>query len=103
MGRMYGFASIGVLSAFITTVHHIGGGFWAYLGGVVYDATGSYTVAMLLSAIASAVALVCAVLIREVRHTAPDDPAGAGTEVHPDWHLGRALRDGPAAVPQAEP
>jgi hypothetical protein len=43
------------------------------------------------------------VLIREVRHVAPDDPAGAGAETRPDWHLGRALRDGPAAVPQAEP
>ena len=105
MGRMYGFASIGVLSAFITTVHHIGGGFWAYLGGVIYDGTGSYALAMLVSAIASGVALVCALLIREVRHVAPDDPAaaGAGPAEHPDWHLGRALRDGPAAVPQAEP
>ncbi len=103
MGRMYGFAGIGVLSAFITTVHHIGGGFWAYLGGVVYDSTGSYSPAMLVSAVASGVALVCALLIREVRHAAPDDPAGAGAEAHPDWHLGRALRDGPAAVPQAEP
>ena len=103
MGRMYGFAGIGVLSAFMTTVHHIGGGFWAYLGGVVYDSTGSYSPAMLVSAVASGVALVCALLIREVRHAAPDDPAGAGAEAHPDWHLGRALRDGPAAVPQAEP
>ncbi len=103
MGRMYGFASIGVLSGFITTVHHIGGGFWAYMGGVVFDATGSYTVAMLVSAIASGGALVCALLIREVRHVAPDDPAGAGAETHPDWRLGRVLRDGPAAVPRAEP
>ena len=105
MGRMYGFASIGVLSGFITTVHHVGGGFWAYLGGVIYDGTGSYSLAMLVSAIASGVALVCALLIREVRHAAPDDPAAAGAEraEHPDWHLGRALRDGPAAVPQAEP
>ena len=40
MGRMYGFASIGLLSGFVTTVHHLGGGLWAYLGGAVYDATG---------------------------------------------------------------
>ena len=50
MGRMYGFASIGLLGGFITTVHHVGGGFWAYLGGVVYDATGSYALAMAISA-----------------------------------------------------
>jgi len=104
MGRMYGFAGIGVLSGFITTVHHIGGGFWAYLGGVVYDGTGSYTLAMLLSAIASGVALVCALLIREVRHVAPGDEAcGRLREAEPDWSLGHALRDGPAAVPSAEP
>jgi MFS family permease len=104
MGRMYGFASIGVLSGFITTVHHIGGGFWAFLGGVIFDSTGGYTLAMLLSAVASAVALACALLIREVRHVAPGDAPGrgeAGSE--PDWSLGHALRDGPAAVPAAEP
>jgi predicted MFS family arabinose efflux permease len=73
MGRMYGFASIGLLSGFITTVHHVGGGLWAYLGGAIFDSTGSYNLAMLISAIASAVALVCALLIREVRHVAPGD------------------------------
>ena len=71
MGRMYGFASIGLLSGFITTVHHIGGGFWAFVGGAIYDGTGSYTLAMAISAVASAVALVCALFINEVRHVAP--------------------------------
>ena len=73
MGRMYGFGSIGLLSGFVTTVHHFGGGLWAYLGGAVYDATGGYTGAMVLSAVASAVALVCTLLIHEMRHVAPDD------------------------------
>jgi MFS family permease len=73
MGRMYGFANIGLLGGVITTVHHTGGGLWAYLGGVVFDATGSYTLAMLISAVASAVALVCVLLIREVRYLAPDE------------------------------
>lgn len=75
MGRMYGFGSIGLLSGFVTTVHHFGGGLWAYLGGAVYDATGGYTAAMVLSAAASAVALVCTLLIREMRHVAPDEAA----------------------------
>ena len=85
MGRMYGFASIGLLSGFITTVHHLGGGLWAYLGGAVYDATGSYNVAMAISAGASAVALVCTLLIREVRHIAPEErpDARVGDEVRP--------------------
>jgi MFS family permease len=79
MGRLYGFANIGLLGGFITTVHHVGGGLWAYLGGAVYDATGGYTLAMAVSAAASAVALVCTLLIREARHVAPDEaePEGA--------------------------
>ena len=77
MGRMYGFANIGLLGGFITTVHHLGGGLWAYLGGAVYDATGSYTMAMAISAAVSAVALVCTLLIREVRHIAPEEQPGA--------------------------
>jgi MFS family permease len=79
MGRLYGFASIGLLSGFVTTVHHFGGGLWAYLGGVVYDATGAYTAAMVMSAVASVVALVCTLLIREVRHVAPDDRGEAAS------------------------
>jgi MFS family permease len=75
IGRLYGFASIGLLTGFITTVHHLGGGLWAYLGGAVFDATGDYTLAMAVSAAASAVALVCTLLIREVRHVAPGDEA----------------------------
>jgi MFS family permease len=77
MGRMYGFANIGLLGGFITTVHHLGGGLWAYLGGAVYDATGSYTMAMAISAAVSALALVCTLLIKEVRHIAPEERSGA--------------------------
>ena len=77
MGRLYGFGSIGVITGFVTTVHHIGGGLWAYFGGAVFDATGSYTAAMAASAVASAVALVLTLLIREVRHVAPDDAVDA--------------------------
>ena len=93
MGRMYGFANIGLLGGFITTVHHVGGGLWAYLGGAVYDATGGYTLAMAVSAAASAVALVCTLLIREVRHAAPDEQGG----VPPRRSRGSARLDSPAA------
>jgi MFS family permease len=30
-GRLYGFAHVGLISGFITTIHHLGGGFWAYI------------------------------------------------------------------------
>ena len=94
MGRMYGFANIGLLGGFITTIHHLGGGLWAYLGGAVYDATGSYTVAMAISAAASAVALVCTLLIKEVRHVAPDE--GAGAQAAEDLRLREAQPAGAA-------
>jgi MFS family permease len=72
LGRLYGFSHIGLLSGFVTTVHHIGGGLWAYLGGVTFDQTGSYRLAFLCSAIMAFVAFLCSILIRERRYL----PAG---------------------------
>jgi MFS family permease len=36
VGRLYGFAHVGMISGFITTIHHLGGGFWAYMGGLIF-------------------------------------------------------------------
>jgi MFS family permease len=69
LGRLYGFSHIGLLSGFATTVHHIGGGFWAYLGGVTFDQTGSYRWVFVCSAVMAFVAFLCSILIRERRHT----------------------------------
>jgi MFS family permease len=99
MGRLYGFGSIGVLGGFVTTVHHVGGGVWAYFGGAVFDATGSYTVAMAVSAVASAVALVLTLLIREVRHVAPDG-TGDGTTAA-EGAAPAAVAGGPAVAGQS--
>ena len=79
-GRMYGFGNIGLISGFITTIHHLGGGLWAYLGGVVFDATGAYTAIMAVSAVASAVALVCTLFIKEVRHLPPEEVEEPGSD-----------------------
>jgi len=68
LGRLYGFSHIGLLSGFATTVHHIGGGFWAYLGGLIFDQTGSYRLAFICSAVLALIAIVCCILIREKRH-----------------------------------
>ena len=80
VGALYGTTHIGFISGFISTVHMIGGGMWAYIGGVIYDSTGNYDLALLLSAVSAGVALVCTLLIREVRHVAPvsqlDAPPG---------------------------
>jgi MFS family permease len=67
-GRLYGFSHVGVISGFITTIHHFGGGLWAYFAGVIFDHTGSYDLVFFLSAIMAFVAVVCALLIKQVRH-----------------------------------
>jgi MFS family permease len=68
MGRLYGFSHIGLLTGFITTVHHLGGGFWTYMGGVIFDQTGSYQLAFILSAIMALAAFFSSIFIVEKRH-----------------------------------
>jgi len=75
IGRLYGFTHLGLMAGFITTVHHLGGGFWAYLGGVVFDQTGSYRLAFILSAIMAIVAVLCTLFIVERRHLPPSHRA----------------------------
>jgi MFS family permease len=67
VGRLYGFSHVGLLSGFITTIHHLGGGFAAWGGGVLFDLTGSYQTALILSAFMAAIAVVSAMLIRQRR------------------------------------
>ena len=68
VGRLFGFTHVGIISGFITTIHHLGGGFWAYVGGVIFDSTGSYRMAFLFSAAMAAIAAVCGILVKEKRH-----------------------------------
>lgn len=67
VGRLYGFSHVGVLSGFITTVHHFGGGVAAWGGGVLFDLTGSYQAVLVISAILAAIAAVSTMLIRQRR------------------------------------
>jgi MFS family permease len=68
MGRLYGFGNIGILTGVVNTVHFLGGGFWPYMTGVIFDRTGSYQLAFLLSAMMALVAVACSFLIMEKRH-----------------------------------
>lgn len=63
--RLYGLRHIGAISGFVTTVHHVGGGLWAYAGGAVYDISGSYQLVLLASAVLSGVAVICTILINK--------------------------------------
>jgi len=52
-------------------VHMLGGGLWSYLGGVIFDETGDYNLAFLISAAMAAVAVLCTFFIRDERHAPP--------------------------------
>jgi len=80
VGRLYGFSHVGVLSGFITTVHHLGGGVAAWGGGVLFDLTGSYQTVLTISAVMAAIAVVSAMLIRQ-RREAPRTKASAPTRI----------------------
>jgi MFS family permease len=67
-GRLYGFAHVGLISGFITTIHHLGGGFWAYMGGLLFDKTGSYQLIFVFSAILVVIAMFCTMAVKEKRH-----------------------------------
>ena len=68
MGRLYGLSHIGLLTGFIITIHHLAGGFWAYLGGLIFDKTGSYRLIFILSLIMAFMAIFSSILIKEKRH-----------------------------------
>jgi predicted MFS family arabinose efflux permease len=68
MGRLYGLSHLGLISGFITTIHHLGGGFWAYMGGLIFDQTASYRLAFVFSTIMAVVAIFSTALIAEKKH-----------------------------------
>ncbi|NVM26803.1 MAG: hypothetical protein HWN70_12925, partial [Desulfobacterales bacterium] len=74
MGRLYGFSHVGLLSGFITTIHHLGGGFWAYVAGLIFDRTGGYQAAFILSAIMALIAIFGSIFIKETRHGRQSHP-----------------------------
>ncbi len=68
VGELYGFSHIGLISGVITMVHHFGGGFWAFMGGWIFDLTGSYQLSFILSAVMALIALFCCMFIKEKRY-----------------------------------
>ena len=68
IGRLFGLTHIGLIGGVVTTIHHLGGGLWAYVGGVIFDHTGSYRWAFAISMFMAGAAVLCALLIKEERH-----------------------------------
>ena len=65
IGTLYGFSHIGLITGFITMIHHMGGGFWAYIGGWSFDKTGSYQWSFIVSAVMAGIAMICTLMIVE--------------------------------------
>lgn len=68
VGRLYGFFHVGIITGFITTAHHLGGGLWAYGAGLIFDTTGNYQTSFILSAIMASVAVLGSIFIKERRY-----------------------------------
>lgn len=68
VGNMFGFSHIGSITGLITTVHHLGGGIFAYLGGLVFDYTESYELIFIIYLCLSAAAFIACFLIKDKPH-----------------------------------
>jgi predicted MFS family arabinose efflux permease len=68
LGKIYGSTHLGIVTGFITTFHHIGGGWWSFMGGVMYDRMGDYRLAFMLSAMMALIAVLASIFIKEKRH-----------------------------------
>jgi predicted MFS family arabinose efflux permease len=64
MGRLYGLTHLGLITGVITTIHHLGGGLWAYLGGALFDHSGDYHLVLGFYGGCCLLATVCTLLIR---------------------------------------
>jgi MFS family permease len=68
IGKLFGFTHVGLISGFLTTFHYLGGGLGAYVGGLIFDNTGSYQNAFLLLAMMSLISAFSCTLIQEKRY-----------------------------------
>ena len=64
-GSMFGAPRLGMMSGIINMVHHIAGGLGALVGGLVFDARGSYDAAFVLMLALAVLASVLTFTIRE--------------------------------------
>ena len=64
-GSMFGAPRLGMMSGIINMTHHIAGGLGALIGGIVFDARGSYDAAFVLMLALSVVATALTFTIRE--------------------------------------
>jgi predicted MFS family arabinose efflux permease len=63
----FGLKNMGAIGGIIVMVHHIFGGFGAWLGAAIFDMEGSYTQAFTIMFIASTVALITTLLYKPLK------------------------------------
>jgi MFS family permease len=68
LAKLYGLSNIGLISGVVTTIHHLGGGLWIWLGGAAFDRFGNYDAIFALYAGSSGIAILCGILIKEKKH-----------------------------------
>ncbi len=73
----FGIRHLGALTGLITMVHHICGGFGAYLGAASFDRTGGYDFAFAIMLASTAIALVLTLLLRPAHRTMRPEFASA--------------------------
>ena len=76
-GSMFGAPRLGMMSGIINMTHHIAGGLGALVGGIVFDARGSYDLAFILMLALAVIASALTFTIRErlISHRYPLHPA----------------------------
>ena len=72
-GSMFGAPRLGIMSGIINMTHHIAGGLGALVGGLVFDARGSYDAGFVLMLALSVIATALTLTIRERLITATSE------------------------------
>jgi MFS family permease len=65
VSQNFGTRHLGALTGLITMVHHVFGGFGAYLGAAVFDSTGTYDIAFGIMFASSLIAVVLCAMLRK--------------------------------------
>ncbi|MDO9411310.1 MAG: MFS transporter [Pseudolabrys sp.] len=65
VSQYFGTRHLGALTGLITMVHHVFGGFGAYLGAAVFDSTGTYNIAFVVMFASSVLAVALCAMLRK--------------------------------------
>lgn len=70
VGDIFGLRSIGTIMGIITSAWNIGAAIGPFIGGLIFDATGTYSIAFAIAALGMIITSILSTLIRPIRGTA---------------------------------